>query len=157
MTRKERNEILRIRYQLYRDMGYSSKVASKLRGKSLDVTPLKTSKKTGKVIKGKAYKNIRSTLIGPKDVNRFVDNARTIKNDTTYSRWGMLTQDPRYRDNTAKQVKALQYEHNLTTNQSYYFLHYMTVNNVSYKLAKKELLSSKEFEIYDKAKKRSKK
>ena len=143
-----RAEIYKIRYQIYRDLGYSAKEARALRSRALDVSYIKINPKTKKVVRGKTYRNITTSMIGPKDLKKFVNRAYRVKNDTVYSRWGMLTQDPRYKDGSAKLVKFIQKEHNINEDQAYFFLYYMTTNKKTYNQAKNDLLSNQEFEIY---------
>lgn len=172
-------EIYKIRYQLYRDLGYTPDDARKLRSRPLfkveqetkvkkvknkeeEVVDfkiekvsknefenlVKINKKTGKVVKGKVYRNIRDSITAPKDVEKFKNKAYRVKNDTVYSRWGMLTQDERYRDNTAKIVKFLEKEHGLNNDQAYYLLYYITTHKISYATARRELLTRQDFEEY---------
>ena len=148
----KRNELLKIRYQILRDLGYSSKEASKLRNQTksyeIEIKNVKIDKKTKQVIKSKNYK----TTLKNQKINEFVFKAQDVKNDTTYTKWGMLTQDKRYKDDTARVVKRLERQHKISNNQAYYMLYFMTRNNISYKQARLQLLSNKEFEMYDKRK-----
>lgn len=147
-----RAEIYKIRYQIYRDLGYSAKEARALRSRALDTSYIKINPKTKKVVKGKAYKAITTTMTGPKDIKKFVNKAWRVKNDTVYSRWGMLTQDTRYKDNTVKVKQFIQKDLQVNEDQAYYFLYYMTTNKMTYKQAKNDLLSNREFEEYSKGK-----
>jgi DhnA family fructose-bisphosphate aldolase class Ia len=87
------------------------------------------------------------------DIENWIDTALSVKNDTVFSRWGMLTQDKRYNDDTENLVKQLSLKHNLSNDQAHYFLYMMVENNLTYEEAKEQLLSNKEFEDYDKLKK----
>lgn len=138
----------RIRYQMYRELGYTPTEARQLRTRTLDVSPVQFNKKTGNIIKGKAYRNIRDSYPRANAVDKFRRKAWEVEKDTVYSRWGMLTHDDRYKDNTAKIVKYLQNRHKISNDQAYYFLYYMTVNKVPYRHAQIELLSSRDFEMY---------
>lgn len=148
VRRKKYLETLRIRYNLYRDAGYTADEARKLRFKALDVSNIKTDKRTGKIIKKTNYKRAKDDL----GVDRYVNDAKEIENDTTYSRWGMLTHDKRYRDDTARIAKHLQKRYKLSNDQAYYFLYIMFKSNMTFRQAKEQLLTNKEFEIYDKKK-----
>lgn len=150
MTKAEK---YKIRYQLYRDLGYSPEEARALRSKALDVSDIKINTKTGNIVKGKQYRAIRDNTVGVNTINKYIKTSRKIKNDTTLSRWGMLTQDERYRDNTVRMTNYLKQHFNLTEDQSYYFLYYMASNNKTYEEARKELLSNRDFEEYDSRKK----
>ena len=147
VRKAKRLETLRIRYAVYRDAGYTAKEARSLRFKDLDVSKVKTDKQ-GKVIKKTNYKR----AIGDVKVNIYVSDVKKIKNDTVYSKWGMLSQDDRYKDDTARIVKHLQLKHKLSNDQAYYFIYTMLQGNMTYTEAKRQLLTNKEFEMYDKKK-----
>lgn len=173
--KKERyNEIRRIRYQALRQAGYTPKQANRLASRKINVGNLKTDKK-GKVDKNNpqfkklvdrikrdftSISQVRSSNYDRinKTINDYKDMAYSVKNDTVYKRWGMLTHDERYRDRTMRVVKMLQKEHNLNIDQAYYMLYYMVYFNKSYDDAINELLSSRDFEMYvsSKNKRRSK-
>lgn len=142
-------ETLKIRYNLYREAGYTVEEARKLRFKALDVSNIKVDKKSGKVVKKTNYKRAKEDL----KVDRYVIDSKEIKNDTTWSDWGLLTQDKRYRDDTARIAKYLQKRYGLSNDQSYYFIYTMFQSNMTFKQTKQQLLTNKEFEIYDKTKK----
>lgn len=154
-SKKQReNDISRIRYQIYRDLGYSAKDARKLRHHTLDVKDIKISDDGHIQKESKQYKEIVTFIKTDKKIETYREKTDQITNDTVYSRWGMLTQDKRYRDNTAKMVKQLQRSLKITNDQAYYMLYYMMSNKRNLKQAKRELLSSKEFEIYRNRKER---
>lgn len=166
--RQHRNEIYKKRYKILRDLGLDAKTASKLRGRSLDVSGIRINKKSGKLVKNSAYNDTliktskeykipfdfvvfnlgtrnkkRTNAI--KDFDNYRLQTETLRNDTTFTRWGMLTHDPRYKDNTARYVKGIQRKYKLTTNQAWY-LAYITItlnrNNRSVSSYYKELMSS---------------
>ena len=157
-----RAEIYKIRYHIYRQAGYSAVEARKLRSRKLDIEDLRPI--NGKVpFKNKTFKKIVENVKNIKDFNDFsikIDNFREYynkkvvgdNNDTTYSPWGAITHDDRYKDRTANLVKELQDRHNLSVNQGYYMLYKMTTHGMSYRTAVSELLSSEEFEIYRQSK-----
>ena len=147
-----RSEIYKIRYQIYRDLGYSPAEARAMRGRSLDVSVLKVDPSTKKVVKNRAYKAVSKSMTGPKDINKFKNRAWRVKNDTIYSRWGMLTQDDRYRNQTDKIKNFIRTDLKISDDQAYYFLYYMTTNKKTYAQAKIDLLGNIEFEDYDKKK-----
>lgn len=148
-NKKKYLETIKIRYNLYREAGYTAEEARKLRFKTLDVSNIKVDKKTGKIQKKTNYKRAKEDL----KVDRYAIDAKAIENDTTWSNWGMLTQDKRYRDDTARIAKYLQKRYNLSNDQSYYFLYTMFQSNMTFKQTKLQLLTNKEFETYDQAKK----
>jgi len=147
------NRLRKIRYQVLRDLGYSVKEAQRLRSRSLpwlDTSGVRVSSKTNKVIKGKNYKKLLKTY----DLDDYVDRTKSIKNDTVYSRWGMLTNDERYRDETEKYVNYVRKTFNLSNNQAHYFVYMMISNNLTFEEAREQLLTSEQFEMYDKNKAR---
>ena len=151
-----RAEIYKIRYHIYRKAGYSATEARKLRSRKLDIEDLRLI--NGQVpYESKTFKKLVNNLT---DFSRkiddfrqfYIDNVDGDNNDTTYSPWGAITHDDRYKDRTAKLVKELQDRHNLTVNQGYYMLYKMITHGMSYKTAVSELLSSQEFETYKQSK-----
>lgn len=72
----------------------------------------------------------------------------TKPNDTVYSRWGMYTQDKRYKDYTASIVKMIMNDMNINEDQAYYMLYYMVSNNIEYERAKRDMMVDPNFEIY---------
>lgn len=72
------------------------------------------------------------------------------KNDTVLSRWGMYSQDNRYKDDTAKVAKLIEDDMKLTNDQAYYMLYFMVTNKQSYKQAKEQMQVDPNFEMYKK-------
>jgi len=138
-------ETYKIRYAIYRDLGYSAKEARALRSKTLDVSPVRIQQ--SEVKKGPAYRSIRDSMTGPKDIDKFRNKIQRTRNDTVYTKWGMFTRDPRYRDQTARFVKFLEKEHNLTSDQAYTFLYFLTKNRMTYRQGKEEILAQTDFEV----------
>ena len=152
-NRSRYNRLRKIRYQVLRDLGYSVKEAQRLRSRSLswlDTSKVRVSRKTGKVIKGKNYQRLLENY----DIDNYVDYIKTRKNDTVYSRWGMLTHDERYQDVTERYVNYIRKTFNLSNDQAYYFLYMMISNNMTFEEAREQLLTSEQFEMYDKNKAR---
>lgn len=147
------NRLRKIRYQVLRDLGYSVKEAQRLRSRSLawlDTSGIRINQKSGKVIKGKNY----NKLLKSYDIDDYVDRTKTIKNDTVYSRWGMLTNDERYRDETEKYVNYVRKTFGLSNDQAHFFVYMMIKNNLTFEEAREQLLTSEAFEMYDKNKAR---
>lgn len=152
-NRSRYNRLRKIRYQVLRDLGYSVKEAQRLRSRSLpwlDTSGVRINRKTGKVIKGKNYQR----LVKDYDIDDYAERTKTIKNDTVYSRWGMLTSDERYQNETEKYVNYIRKTFNLSNDQAYYFLYMMISNNMTFEEAREQLLTSEQFEMYDKNKAR---
>lgn len=158
MTMKStRNETLKKRYQVYRRLGYNSKTARALSQRSLDVSGIEISEKTGKLKRNRATKDfIDHDMESWKKrtaIDQYHERIKTIENDTTYTQHGLLTHDKRYRGESGKIVSIIKNQNNLSTNQAYYFFYIMTQYNLTYREACRQLLSNKEFEEYDKNKK----
>jgi hypothetical protein len=155
-----RKDTLKIRYQVYRRLGYDSRTSRALSQRSLDVSGLELSKKTGKLKQNtttKTYINETMEQWKRRDaINKHIDRMNDVKNDTVYTRHGMLVRDKRYKGETGKIVSIIKHENKLSTNQAYYFYYFMSQQrlktNFTYEQAKKQLLSNKEFEEYDKRK-----
>jgi len=155
-----RKETLKKRYWVYRELGYDSKTASALSHRSLDVSGLTISKRTGKLTRNQTTKTYITKTMREwenKDaINNYVGRIETIKNDTVYTRHGMLTHDKRYKGENGKIISIIKNENKLSRNQAFYFFYVMTQSGMSYEETKRELLSSKDFEEYDKRKKSKK-
>src|SRR5690606_26154196 len=102
-----RNQLYKIRYHALRLLGYSSKEASRLRSrKDIDISRIRINK-DGEISKWSL--NIRTKLNHTKKiVNSYLKWARTVENDTIYTKWGMLTHDKRYRDKLKKVTKTME-------------------------------------------------
>lgn len=153
--RKSRAEIYKIRYQIYRDLGYSAKEARRLRSHALDVSEVKI-KRSGEVNKNVDYNNIKRS-VSIDNFNKEVQNdiIKGGANDTVLSDWGYLhhkTSPPAIRNKSAKTIKYIQKTLNVNNDQAYYFLYYMVTNNKTFAETKHELLSSREFEMYSRKK-----
>lgn len=74
----------------------------------------------------------------------------SLENDTVLSRWGMYTQDERYKDDTAKIVNMIKEDMQVNTDQAYYLLYFMVSNNEDYLSAKEQMEVDELFEIYSK-------
>ena len=137
------NEIRRIRYAVLREAGYTPQEASRLRSKAIDVRNIELDE-NGKIKKGLNYKR-KSRVVG---VDLGVDYFNQLENDTVYSRFGMITQDKRYKDRTTQVAHAIQLDIDCNEKQSFYLLWFMIESGMSYEEAKRELLSSKKWELY---------
>lgn len=140
---RSKNEIRRIRYAVLREAGYTPQEASRLRSKAIDVRNIELDK-NGKIKKGLNYKR-KSRVVG---VDLDYDYFKKIENDTVYSQFGMITQDKRYKDRTMRTVQAIQRDIDCNEKQSFYLLWFMIESGMSYEEAKRELLSSKKWELY---------
>ena len=150
--RQNRNEVLKKRYQLYRQLGYNSATSRALSQRALDVSSLEISKKTGKLKQNTKTKQFREETMRDWKARDAIENyhqkVKTYKNDTVYTRHGMLIQDKRYKGETGRTISIIKHRHNLTRDQAYYFFYMMNQYNLSYEDAKTQLLSNQEFEVY---------
>lgn len=152
--KKSRSEVLKIRYQVYRKLGYDSETARALSKRSLDVSQLEISKKTGKLKQNSKTKNFIEKDMESWKRQQAIDNyherIKEIPNDTVLTRHGMLTHDKRYKGENGKIISIIKHENKLNTKQAYFFFYTMTQNNLTYKETKRQLLTNKEFEQYGK-------
>lgn len=148
--KQNRNEILRIRYQMLREAGYTASEARKLRKQKLDVTEVKM--KDGKIVKNKKYQQTLKTLKVENKYNNYNQEMNKVKNDTVYSRWGMLTQDKRYKNKTAEVVQFIKKDMKLKDDQAYYMMWFMHTNNLTYRQTKEQMMTDSNFEKYQKGK-----
>lgn len=155
-SKQKRNEVLKKRYQVYRRLGYDSKTASALSQRSLDVSMLEISKKTGKLKRNTVTKTYINKTMQEWKNQQAIDNynkrIETIENDTVYTLHGLFTHDKRYKGENGKIISIIKNENKLSRDQAYYFWYFMKRYNLSYKETKRQLLSNKEFEDYDKRK-----
>jgi len=76
-----------------------------------------------------------------------------LPNDTVLTRWGMYSQDKRYKDDTASIVKKMMEDMGINNDQAYYMLYYMVSNDIDdYERAKADMMVDKNFEMYSKKK-----
>ncbi len=86
--------------------------------------------------------NINSKIL------EYKNDMSTKPNDTVHSRWGMYTQDIRYKDYTASIVKMIMDDMKINEDQAYYMLYYMISNDIDYERAKRDMMVDPNFEIY---------
>ena len=179
MARKQSyNEKRKIRYHVYRRLGYDSKQASKLSNRSLDVRGLELSERTGTIKRNTATKNYVQAWKERDEVEGYIKKTKSFKNDSTLTDFGMLTHDKRYKGETGKVVDTIRTQTyvkynpksgkleseqiELSSDQAYYFYYMMNdhydendnlIRGLSFKQAQEQLLSSKEFEMYAKKRK----
>ena len=136
----------KIRYQLYRDAGYSAKEATALRRKTyLDLTGIRLDKKTGKVIKGRNYKRVRNVI----DVDNTMTELRQVdKGSSVFTQHGYLLSSNKYKGRYNDIIQRIRRRDNLTNDQAFYFANHMLQSGYSYEFTRRELLGSREFEIY---------
>lgn len=151
-AREKRNETLRKRYHVYRRLGYDAKTSRALSQRALDVSELEISKRTGVLKRNKRTREFINVTMrdwkAEKAIDRYVQKVSRIRNDTVLTKFGMIVHDPRYKGETGRVISILKNRHNLTTDQAYYFYYMIQTQGLTYERAKKELLTSKDFEIY---------
>ena len=97
------------------------------------------------------YNNVRWGWLN--DINKkileYKNYMSTKPNDTIYSRWGMYTQDNRYKDYTASIVKMIMDDMDINEDQAYYMLYYIISNDIDdYERAKRDMKVDVNFEMY---------
>ena len=137
------NEVYKIRYQMYRDMGYTPSEARKMRSRRLDVAEVSFDS-TGRVRKDNTYMEIKRSH--PEGFREFFNET---KNKSIHSKWGMFTSVGYGVDhNTQNAIEFIMLDLGCTSTQAYYFLHFMVNNNMTYEETKEELLTSENWEVY---------
>ena len=154
-SKPSRNEIYKIRYNLYREAGYSPSEARRLRGRALDIGNLRLNRDGSVPKDSEVFQDISKNLNVGKSANEHKEYLYTLPfHETLYEvkdgkSWGMYTHDDRYKDDTMRIVKQIQNNLNISNDQAFYFFYIMVQYNKTYDEVKRELLSSKEFEMYD--------
>jgi len=170
-----RNERAQIRYQLYRDSGYSVQEARKLRykgyiklkgikvdrktGEVIKGKPFRTDKKTGQILKGGRLSAYQKTLRGV-NIDNYMNDLRKVKNDSVFTDHGFLAKDRRYSGKYSEIVRAIRSntrtasDKTLSNDQAWYFAYYMLQSKQDYETTRNELLSKQDFEDYDENKKK---
>ena len=98
--------------------------------------------------KGLTGKEISSLKVS-REYLKYKNKMDRVPNDTVYTRWGMYTQDKRYKDETAKIVKMIMDDMGINSDQAYYMLYYMVSNNITdYERAKTDMYVDENFEMY---------
>lgn|SRR5574344_613394 len=155
-TKKSHNEVVKIRYQLYRKAGYSSAVARGLSKRSLDVSAIELSKRTGKI---KRNSTTRLFVERMTKSNRLVDDwsvkVNKVNHENYPTRWGMISHDRRFKGETGNVVTFLKNENHLSNDQAWYMAYIIQEYEIPYETAKTQLIGNNEFEIYH-SKKRKK-
>jgi hypothetical protein len=149
LTSKEKRKI---KYWIYRKLGYSSKEASKKGYGDIDFRYIKMKPDGTVPTESKVFQRVKYDVWVSKNYVRYKEKFDKVENDTVYSPWGMMTHDKRYKGETERMVNKIRIAHNLSNDQAHYFLYWMYQNNQSYERAKSELLSNRDFEMYDKIK-----
>lgn len=84
-----------------------------------------------------------------REILEYKNYMATKPNDTIHSRWGMYTQDKRYKDYTASIVKMIMDDMKINEDQAYYMLYYIISNDIDdYERAKRDMMVDPKFEIY---------
>jgi len=147
-----RNEVLKKRYEVYRKLGYDSATSRALSQRSLDVSSLEISKKTGKLKQNKKTKTFINNTMQYWKRKESIDNhkdkmSKIAYDDTNYTPHGVRTRDKRYKGETGKIVSIIRHENKLSRDQAYYFYYMMFQGKgMSYEETKKQLLSRRDFE-----------
>ena len=80
---------------------------------------------------------------------KYKEKMDNLPNDTVLTRWGMYSQDKRYRDETARIAKMIEDDMHINSKQAHYMLYYMMSNNIEdYERAKSDMYIDENFEMY---------
>jgi len=177
MSKKhEYKDVLKIRYQILRELGFSSKKASKYRKRSLDVSKVTIIEEEIRDKKGnvKIVKNIQKDDAyyeamaeasekyfqkwSQQDIKDIVENYQKYfrsvikkKNDSLLTDWGFATRYEPYRSYTFRTVSMIMKRLNFNRKQAIFFLYYATQLDQPFEVVYREATSTQEFEIYKKA------
>ena len=149
-----RNETLKKRYQVYRRLGYDSKTSRALSQRTLDVTGVEISAKTGKLKRNSKTKQYidhdMESWKRTKVIDTYHEEVKNIDyTDSLLTHHGTLTHDKRYKGKNGKIISIIKHENNISRDQAYFLFYIMTKSGMSYKQVKEQQLSNKEFEMYD--------
>src|SRR5690606_22774920 len=175
-NKHEYKDIRKIRYQILRELGFSSKKASKYSGRSLDVSKVtiieeEVKDKKGnvktvrRVQKDDAYYEAMANASeiyfqkwSGQDIKDIVENYQKYfnnvvrkKNDSVLTDWGFATQHEPYRSYTFRTVSMIMKRLNFNRKQAIFFLYYATQLDQPFEVVYREATSTQEFEIYKKA------
>ena len=90
-----------------------------------------------------------------KEYLKYKNKMDKLPNDTVLTRWGMYSQDKRYKDDTASIVKKMMEDMGINNDQAYYMLYYMVSNDIDdYERAKADMMVDKNFEMYSRKNKK---
>lgn len=165
LTRSER---AKIRYQLYRDSGYSPAEARRLRWKNyIDISNLFIDRKTGQVRKGRSrntnYKKALKGVNPDHTISKLRAVAERENQSSLVSNHGFLATNPKYRGEYSEAVRSIRSNVRLSdgsrmnNDQAWYFAWFMLVQGVSFKTAKGQLVGNADFEKYIPKRQRNKK
>lgn len=155
-----RNERAKIRYNLYRDLGYSADEARKMRWHGdLDITGLRINKSTQKVVKAQNYRLILKTG----KIDTLINSVRDFNYPSVYSRHGYLVSEKnpakmnQYQKDYYKAVRYIRQLNKFSSkarykneadDKSFYYAWYMLENDRTYSQAQRELLAKTDYEHY---------
>lgn len=166
-----RKELLKARYKILRDLGFTVEEARKVRKQTkahVFDTKNAYNKKTGKVKKTKKIKKVIEFVNVARVENNYEVFKKNVKykgnmndmeinTDTTLSGWGYLTRGKLkkkdvegryYKNETLKLVKSIKKDMKINTDQSFYMTWYMLKYNISYQQAKEDMISDEYFNLY---------
>ena len=154
-----RNERAKIRYGIYRQLGYSVEESRSKRWSSeYDITGLRVGK-NGQVVRGGNYQKILKSA----KVDVLINPLRRFDYPSVYSRHGYLVSEKnpaKMNQNQKDYYKAVRYIRQLNNfspkarykneadDKSFYYAWYMLENDRTYSQAQRELLAKTDYEHY---------
>lgn len=140
----DKNAKAKIRYQIYRDMGYSPEEARKFRYQAyIDISGTRLDKTTGKIIKKDTYRKVVNASM----VDEIITRKRRVENPTTKSLHGYLLSSKNHKGEYNKAVQYIKQRDNLSDSEAYYFAFFMLETGYSYERTRTELVTNRNFEI----------
>lgn len=140
-----RNDRRKIRYNIYRKLGYSVEEAKQLRDTGyLNIDDLKV--KDGRVVKGRAYRSVIRTA----EIDSTINYLRKDYNasNTVFTPHGYLLSQKRTKGRYNKVIQTIKKNDNLTDDQAYYFAYFMINEGYSYEFTRNQLRNDPNFEMY---------
>lgn len=142
-----RNPLLRVRYKILREAGFSSYEANKMKYRNEVGLRDDLLFKSGKVKKSVFEKQVK-VFSTENQIDKWGNKVRVVENNSLLTAWGYITKHKPYNDITARTAKILQKKHKFTNKQAYYFLYYMRENGMRYRDVMQDLAVDPLFESY---------
>ena len=140
---RPKKDVYKIRYQAYREMGYSPEEARRMRSRYFDVYDVKIDK-GGNVIKDDNY-----NVVYRSHPEAFLSWYKETPNISVYSKWGMFTSvHYGYNEQVERVIEFIMIDTGCTSKQAYYFLYFMLQYNLTYEETKEELFTAELWEMY---------
>ncbi len=146
--KKSRNQVLKERYHYYRSLGFSAKDANKYKHQSLNTE--------GFIVRHRVYQGevqkeqyvVKNTKYWDARLDTYRRFKRKERNDTVYSRWGMLTQVEPHASESLRLANHIAKRDGYDIKYGYYYLYLMTTQNLTNEQVAEIAKTDPTFEIY---------